>query len=229
MTLKKRNLATLMICTAATTIVATSCKQPASRESAGADTAVATPPGAPASAPAPGELAENIYDLSKASDWGTATAKLDTLRTVVEASVATSTVRVDKAQIARLGQAVSARERATAMEAANALTRDFAPASAAAARVPVEIVLLDYLGRELEIGAARGDAGLSRIRSTVTDIRQTWSAVRANVVSRGGSAEAEAFDRVVSRLGTARSPADYGAVATPILDEVDRLEAVFNR
>lgn len=181
-----------------------------------------------ASTAVPGELAENIYDAVKAGDWTTATAKLDSLQAAV-AGPPVGQAEFDRAELDRLQGAVAAQDRVPALEASNALTRDFARATAAASPIPEEIVLLDYYGRELEIGAAEGDAGMERLRQTAADIRSTWDAVRPRVVERGGDAEASRFDGVVQRTEAARTPADYAEVATPVLDEVDRLEAVFMR
>ncbi len=188
----------------------------------------APPSPAPSNVGDPGELSENIYDAAKAREWGTATAKLDSLRAVLMSSPAAGGEGT-QARVQRLAEAVTARDRTKAMEAGNALTRDFARATAAASNTPVEVVMLDYYGRELEIGAAEGEAGMARLRRAGTEIRSTWDAVRPRVVERGGDAEARGFDALVQRVEQARTPEEHGAVATPLLDEVDRLEAVFRR
>jgi|GEM_PF-2301478 len=188
----------------------------------------APPPPAPSNVGDPGELSENIYDAAKARDWTTATAKLDSLRMMLTSSPAAGGEGT-QARVQRLADAVAARDRTKAMEAGNALTRDFAPATAAASNTPVEVVMLDYFGRELEIGAAEGEAGMDRLRRAGTEIRSTWDAVRPRVVERGGDEVARSFDALVQRVEQARTPGEHGAVATPLLDEVDRLEAVFRR
>ncbi len=87
--------------------------------------------------------------------------------------------------------------------------------------------MLDYYGRELQIGASEGDAGVPRLQRTANSIQSTWEAVRPRVEQRGGATESQRFSTLVGRVVIARTPAAYGAVAIPILDEVDRLEAVF--
>ncbi len=39
----------------------------------------------------------------------------------------------------------------------------------------------------------------------------------------------DAYDGIVARLTTARTPRDYARLATPVLDEVDSLERAFAR
>ncbi len=210
------------------------CDEPADKDSAPAPETLANREATPsaasptASVAAPGELAENIYDAVKADDWTTATAKLDSLQAAV-GDPAPAQTQFDRGEISRLEEAVAARDRVPALEASNALTRDFARATAAASPIPEEVVLLDFYGRELEIGAGQGDAGMERLRRTAADIRTTWDAVRSRVMENGGGAAAEDFDAIVQRVEESRTPADYAAVATPVLDEVDRLEAVFTR
>lgn len=114
------------------------------------------------------------------------------------------------------------------MREANHLTELGAQlASGYQSQVPTGVVLLDYYGRELEIWSEAGD--LAKLRSTSADIRRTWNALRPQVAARGGTAEASAFDALVSRVGAAATPPAFAAVATPILDAVDGLEKVFTR
>lgn len=180
----------------------------------------------PAEHPAPGELAENLYDAARAGDWSTAGAKLDSLRGAVSPSPADSGVQ---SRLATLAQAIPARDEIRTMEASNALTRDFARASASGSRVPVEVVMLDYYGRELQIGASEGNAGLPRLQRTSDSIRSAWEAVRPRVERRGGATESRRFSALIQQVRAAGTPAEYGALAIPVLDEVDRLEAVFER
>lgn len=203
------------------------------------DSASAPAPGTPAAAPAGtvppaiealGHHAENAYDMARTSDWPRARASVDSLRSAIDSLPTGSGPELQAARttLQELDRAVAARSRRPALVAANRLTELGARlASAHAPLVPAEVTLLDYYGRELEIRAAEGD--LARLRVTGDSIRVTWAAVKPRVEQRGGTAEAAAFEALVQKIGLARTAADFGAVATPVLDEVDRLEAVFTR
>jgi hypothetical protein len=92
---------------------------------------------------------------------------------------------------------------------------------------PVDVAILDYEGRKLEIGAA--EKSLSSLKETTKEIRQTWNRVRPEVERRGGAAESKAFELLVAKLEGANTIPEYSRIATSILAEVDRLEAVFTR
>ncbi len=51
--------------------------------------------------------------------------------------------------------------------------------------------------------------------------------MQAKVEANGGKKEAAAFEKLVVKTDASRAAADYGKLATPILDEVDNLEKVF--
>ncbi len=178
-----------------------------------------------------GHHAENAFDYVKTSDWSAARASVDSLTAAMASAGPQDTVGhgVDAlASLARLDSAVTQRSRAQGQRVANHLTHIGALLSAAhSPAVPAYVTMLDYYGRELELGAeAKNMAQLSR---AALSIRTTWNEVRPQVVERGGTAEAARFDSTVAKINAARTPAEYGRTATPVLDQVDELEAVFMR
>lgn len=193
-----------------------------------------TDAGAPAAAvPKPlaaaGEYAENVYDAAKAGDWKTADAKLAALKD--------STARLGgtpgagnpgalRADVAALEKAVGARDQQAALLTSNKATFDAANLSAAFDNpVPVAVTKLDYYGRQVEVQAAAGDT--AALTQTAAEVQRTWDGVRSQVVRNGGTAEAKEFDGLVAQLQRANTPDQYGKLATPILDQVDYLEGVF--
>jgi hypothetical protein len=180
------------------------------------------------SVPAPftvaAETGENLYDAARADDWTVAAAKLDTL--LHSAADLPAEAGLEE-PLAALDTAVEQHDRAATLRGANEVTRlvaestrRFKPA------VPVEVTLLDYSGRELERLAEAGD--LDGLRTATATLRQTWNRARPAVEKRnGGPGVAADFEALVARAEAAATPADYAAVATPILDAVDRLEQVF--
>ncbi len=178
-----------------------------------------------------GHHSENAFDMVKTGDWKGAQAAVDTLEAAIDSlpSSADRDVIADvRATLDSLSRAVGAKDRATGIVTANRLTHHGATLSLPySPQIPAAVTLLDYYGRELEIWAARGDmARLERVRSAMQEI---WGDLGPQVERRGGAAAAVDFGRLMERLERARSPADFASLATPILDDVDKLEAVFTR
>jgi hypothetical protein len=178
-----------------------------------------------------GEYGEDLYDFAKASQW----RKADRFLTRLQKSYSglNSSSGSNSGLISRLGQRISAlsqaigsRDAANASQVANQITFDAAKFTAQAnAPVPLAVTLLDYYGRELELGSTLGN--LSVIQKNVGTIRQTWNAVRSSVLDNDGASEVKTFDGLIKRLKVDQSFAQYGRLATMILDEVDHLETVF--
>jgi hypothetical protein len=185
----------------------------------------------PASLANAGEYGENVYDYAKANDWKHANVKLTALRDQVKnvrTDVRNNSAAVDDldADVAALDRAVAAKDRQAAMRDANEVTLDVADmTSAYKLSVPVEVTKLDYYGRELEVWAQAQDA--SKLQATAREMRQTWDFLRSSVAARSAT-EAKKFDALVARVESAKTPADYARVATPVLNEVDNLERLFN-
>lgn len=178
-----------------------------------------------------GHHSENAFDMVKTGDWKGARAAVDTLEAAIDSlpSSADSDVVADvRATLDTLSRAVGAKDRAAGIVTANRLTNHGATLSVPyAPQIPAAVTLLDYYGRELEIWAARGDMTRpERVRSAMQEI---WGGLGPQVEQRGGTAAAVDFGRLMERLERARSPADFASLATPILDDVDKLEAVFTR
>lgn len=179
-----------------------------------------------------GENAENAYDVAKAADWKLAASKTAMLEKEVHAlpprwRVMATQFRL-QLDLHKLRVAVQNRQKWAAMHEANRvalfaakLTRDFAP------RVPVEVTLLDIYGRDLEIGALSQDrVYLARAQR---GLGLTWTRIRPAVIKRGGAREARRFGALVTSVQNAQSPAQFARLATPVLDEVDDLEKVFEK
>ena len=122
---------------------------------------------------------------------------------------------------------INARDHSAALREINQMTRLTIEMSAAYAQpIPVEVSLLDYFGRELQVWAIAGDK--AHLNSTLNALDATWNKVRPQVVARkGGAKAAQSFDAMVTRAKAAQSPNGVVQVAAPLLEEVDRLENVF--
>jgi len=178
-----------------------------------------------------GEYGENVYDYAKANDWKNADVKLLALRDAVKTArteVKNQGAAVDRldANVAILNRAVAAKDRPATMREANQVTVNVADMTAAyELSVPVEVTKLDYYGRELEVWAQAQDA--YKLRATAREMRHTWDSLRPAIETHS-AAEAKKFDALVARTESAKTPADYERVATPVLNEVDNLEKLFH-
>jgi hypothetical protein len=178
-----------------------------------------------------GQHGENLYDLAKAGDWHKAATEFTAL--LQSEQQLRNKMKDKSADLERLNQALTAAGRAvemedriTTMREANLITLIGADLAAAFhPPVQVEVTRLDYYGRELELWSAGKNE--AQLRETAEGLRRTWMTLRPLVESRGSAAEAKKFGELVSQVEAAKTPTDFGKLATPILDEVDNLEKVF--
>ena len=194
-------------------------------------TAVTTEQSVPTSLANAGEYGENVYDYAKVNDWKNADVKLVTLRDAVKRvrtdgkNTSAAIDRLDT-KVAALDRAVTAKDRQAAMREANQVTLDVANMTTAyKLSVPVEVTKLDYYGRELEVWTQVQDA--NKLQATAREMRRTWDSLRPSVEAHKAT-EAKKFDALVARVESAKTPADYALVATPVLNEVDNLEKLFH-
>jgi hypothetical protein len=185
-------------------------------------TAATADPGAPKALSDSAESAEVIYDAVKTGKWSEAEARIDQLRQ------SAATYPALQPEVETLAASIKARDRVQSAKLANELTRlaieqlrDY-PAT-----TPVDIAMLDYEGRKVEVDAAQND--LAGLKDAARQLRQTWDGVRPTVESHGGAAESKTFEVLVLQLEGAKSVPEYNRIAGSILNEVDRLEAVFTR
>ena len=178
------------------------------------------------------EDSEDLYDQAFAANWsraGNALAKISRDDAVLRKTQPTLGQR--SASVAALAVSVkrdiAAKDRPAALRDINQMTRLSIEMSAAyAAPIPVEVSLLDYYGRELQVWAIAGNK--TQLQQTLSALQTTWQKVRPQVVARrGGAKAAQSFDAMVARARAAQSPNGVVKVAAPLLEAVDRLENVF--
>jgi multidrug efflux pump subunit AcrA (membrane-fusion protein) len=222
---------TLIAISALLTVVSCQKSKPQQQTTTAPVVATATSaiqPAVPAPAAATEEIghyAENLYDWGKIGDWPKAESDLIALKSAVLKLETTGQVTD---LVAAIEKAVQVRRALTLMHAANDLTRVAAEINRPFnPTVPVEVTLLDYYGRELELWAEEGNA--AKLNETRSKLQETWDTVRPSVVAKGGNIEASQFDALVAQLTKATTANDFAATATPILDSVDLLENVFTR
>jgi hypothetical protein len=133
-----------------------------------------------------------------------------------------------QSRLTELEHGVKARRRVHSMEVANSITRIVADLSAPyQAELPYKIVLLDYYGRQLELGLAASRPSV--LRQASADLRQTWNSVEPSILRRGHVEDARRFTDIVVQIEAAKRPADFVAPVRAELAAVDRLEQIFTR
>jgi hypothetical protein len=188
-----------------------------------------TDPPPPALAQIGGSAAE-IFAAARASKWPDASASMGTLRESMR-TLPTSGFKPDlvaqmRTRTADLAHGIKARQRVTAMDAANSITRIAAELSSSyETPIPYQVLLLDYYGRQLELGLAASRPAM--MRQAAADLRQTWNSVEPAILRRGGVEDARRFTDIVVQIEGARRPADFVAPVQAELAEVDRMEKIF--
>lgn len=182
----------------------------------------------PKSVDAVGTHGEDLYDEVKAGNWKKAGVLLDSLRVAIgqlPTDIATDVKTSLSALVDSLSADITGKRRTQGMVDANRVTllademvRPYASPT------PVQVMLLDYDGRELEIWSAANDTG--KLAAAKRDLRKNWDDIRAEVQKRN-PAQAERTETLVARIEHAKLPSEVKKLATPFLDQVDVLEKVF--
>lgn len=189
-----------------------------------------TSPAVPAAVEAIRYHAKNAYEFVRAGDWASARAALDSLAADTGSlrQVAATGADADStgAAVSALDLALAGHHQIEAMTESNRLTR----LGAELARVydppePIEVAMLGYFGRELELGVAANDD--PRLRRAATGIRENWRTLRPTVLGFDGADEAARFDDLVARLDVAGGRSDFARLSMSAIADVYGLEQLF--
>jgi hypothetical protein len=178
--------------------------------------------------------AGDIYDLAKATKWNKIRKKLDELKK------SEKTIRVlrneDNDVLSHrlrkntddLEQAILAKNRKETMRSSNAITfieiamiGDYKP------RVPTNVRLLDYCGRQMELLSEDND--LDKLSNLVVRMHLIWQNLIPQLLNEGDTKEIKHFSEIMKRLDRATTPEEYGPLAKQVLDGVDRIEKLFKK
>jgi hypothetical protein len=180
------------------------------------------------------DTAEDIYNLAKVTRWNKIRKKLDKLK---QSEKAIKLIKNDendfyslqlRTKIENLEQAISAKNRKDTMHFANNITLiEVARIGELKPRVPTNVMLLDYCGRELEISAEEKD--IDKLSNLVIRMHLIWQNLIPMLVDKGDSKEIKNFSEIIKRLERAKTPEEYDFLAKQVLDEVDNIEKVFKK
>jgi|GEM_PF-6004753 len=179
-----------------------------------------------------GQTSEDLYDDVRSEQWQKASEKMPILKQANSDLKASELSKGSDQYVSRLtndlDKHIQQQKRLPAMESANELTRiSMDLGEPVAATLPKELSLLDYYGRELEIGAMSNDQ--NKLHSATRDIKSTWSKLKPKVQEQGKAGEEKQFDQLVKKLEKAKSNQEYQQLATQILEQVDHLGGLFSK
>ncbi|GBE93808.1 hypothetical protein [Nostoc cycadae] len=180
-----------------------------------------------------GEYSKTIYNLIKTNNWTEAKNHLSLLKALSD-HLKTEKGKTD-VNLAKLDSSITVLQSTVAAKNHQAMC-DANQVSAIAdqlamqlePKMPLEVAMLDYYGRELEIWAADGNT--ARLKNVAGKIRETWEALRPSIQSHGGSPQLQKFDdTLIALVETASSPTEYSLLAAPVQGEVNNLRKVFQQ
>ena len=176
------------------------------------------------------ELAKDLFDAARTSNWSNVAGEVQSLKESISV-LSSPRLKPDltaqlRSRIGDLERSAKARRRVQSMDFANSITRLVAELSAPyQTEIPYEIVLLDYYGRQLQLGLVASRP--STLKQATADLRQTWNAVEPSILRRGHVDDARRFTDIVVQLEGATHPSDFVAPVRAELAAVDRLEKIF--
>jgi signal transduction histidine kinase len=177
-----------------------------------------------------GDEATQVFDAARLSNWNAAAIALSAMDESA-ADVPANFSEPDLAarlhsRLQEVGDAVATRERLQTMDLANRITLLVANLSEDfQTPLPYALLLLNFYGRELQLGIAGADQ--ARLTRASADLKQTWNQFERKVLEQGAVDEARRFTDVVAQLDGAQVPADFVDPARAELEAVDRLKKIF--
>jgi len=131
-------------------------------------------------------------------------------------------------KIEELEQAISAKNKKYTMRFANNITfLEVAMIGDLKPRVPTNVMLLDYCGRELEILSEEKD--IDKLFNLVIRMHLIWQNLIPQLIDKNGTKEIKNFSEIMMRLERAKTPDEYNHLAIQVADEVDNLEKLFKK
>jgi hypothetical protein len=175
--------------------------------------------------------AKTIYSLVKLGNWAETTDYLASLEKMTQSLQANP--KINETEVAKLNSWIVpvrnliAAKQPLAMDAANQLAMIASQLTIQSdSKLPLEVAMLDYYGRELEIWSARGN--IVKLKGIANKIEQIWHDLRPSIQSESRFVQVQTLeDTLIALLDAANSPAQYNLLLAPLLAEVNNLQQVF--
>ena len=180
------------------------------------------------------DSAEDIYDRVKANHWKHLDKKFNSI-VKVEQLLPSVTSEKDMPYYKNLmgvtsdlERAITSQDRIVAMKSANKIMILGARlAEAHNSPVPINVAVIGFCGRKLEILAATEN--VFDLSDTVSKLHLSWQQLIPLVTANGGIKEVKRFAEVMKHLESAKTPEEYGKLASSVVEEIDIIEKIFKK
>jgi uncharacterized protein (UPF0147 family) len=127
-----------------------------------------------------------------------------------------------------LERAIASQDRISAMKSANKIMILGARlAEAHNSPVPINVAVIAYCGRKLEILSETEN--VADLADTVTKLHLSWQQLIPLVTAYGGIKEVKRFAEVMKRLESAKTPDEYGKLAALVIEDIEIIEKIFKK
>lgn len=194
------------------------------------------PPGPPGEIDVVESIAHDIYNQARNNRWKQIGHKVSLLRRMEQSLAAarpddSSTRYLPKLAetVTALEQAVAVQKRLDVMVFANKIMIICAKmAEPYSPRIPVDVAILGYCSRKLEIYAETEP--VARLAEIVFKMHLAWQTLIPHVVEhQGGDREVKRFAEIMKRLEKAQTAPEFARLAPVAIEGVGNLERHFSR
>ena len=127
-----------------------------------------------------------------------------------------------------LERAIVSQDRIVAMKSANkVMILGARLAEAHNSHVPINVAVIAYCGRKLEILSETEN--VLDLSDTVAKLHLSWQQLIPLVSANGGIKEIKRFAEIMKRLESAKTPDEYGRLASSVVEEIDIIEKIFKK
>jgi hypothetical protein len=130
--------------------------------------------------------------------------------------------------ISDLERAIASQDRITAMKSANkVMILGARLAEAHNSTVPINVAVIAYCGRKLQILSETEN--VLDLPDTVAKLHLSWQQLIPLVTAYGGFKEVKRFAEVMKHLESAKTPDEYGKLASSVVEEIEIIEKIFKK
>ena len=178
--------------------------------------------------------AKDIYEKAEVNRWKHLDKKLSSI-VKVEQLLPSVTPEKDMPYYnnlmgvtSELERAIASQDRIVAMKSANkVMILGARLAEAHSSPVPINVAVIAYCGRKLEILSETEN--VLDLSDTVAKLHLSWQQLIPLVTAYGGLKEVKRFAEIMKRLESAKTPDEYGRLASSVVEEINIIEKIFKK
>lgn len=178
--------------------------------------------------------ARDIYEKTEANHWKHLDKKMNSI-VKIEQLLPSVTPEKDMSYYknlmdvtSELERAIASQDRIVAMKSANkVMILGASLAEAHSSPVPINVAVIAYCGRKLEILSETEN--VLDLSDTVAKLHLSWQQLIPLVTAYGGLKEVKRFAEIMKRLESAKTPDEYGRLASSVVEEINIIEKIFKK